>query len=59
MENSGSLILFMIVSFALAIVVIFKKDSLPERIRRPLALFSLFMVAASFIMMVVSFFQMN
>ena len=59
MDDTGTLVTFMLVSFALAAVLIFKKETIPERIRRPLAIFSLFMVSAAFIMLVVSFFQMG
>jgi DMSO/TMAO reductase YedYZ heme-binding membrane subunit len=53
------IVLFMIVSFALALVVILKKDALPASIRKPLALVSIFMVATSFIMLVISLYQMG
>ena len=47
-----------IVSFCFAAVVILKKDSIPDPARKPLALLSLVMVAASFVMLIFSFLRM-
>lgn len=49
--NNSSLWLMIILSFCLAAVVVLKKESIPERIRRPLAIISLLMVVASFVML--------
>lgn len=54
--NTESVVLMIIVSFSLALVLIMKKDSIPERLRRPLALLSIVMIAVSFALMVYSFF---
>lgn len=59
MSDTNTLVTFIIVSFALAAVLIFKKETIPDRLRRPLAIFTLFMVTAAFIMLVVSLFQMG
>lgn len=59
MEDTGTLMVFMIASFALAIIVIWKRETIPERLRRPLALASTFMVGASFTMLVISLFRMG
>lgn len=54
--NSESVVLMLIVSFSLALVLILKRESIPDRLRRPLALLSLVLVAVSFALMVYSFF---
>lgn len=59
MSDLGSIITFMIVSFALAIVIILKKDSLPDQVKKPLAMITLVMVISSFVMMLVYFFSMG
>ncbi|TVY06661.1 hypothetical protein [Paenibacillus cremeus] len=57
MDNSASIVTFMIISFALALILIMKKDSLPAGVKRPLAILALVMVAFSFVLMVYSFFS--
>lgn len=59
MEHFSSIITFMIVSFALAFVMILKRDTIPDKIRRPLAIAAIFMVCSSFIMLIVGLFQMG
>lgn len=59
MQSSGTLALFLIVSFCLAAVVILKRESIPPVLRRPIAIATLIMVAAAFIMLLVSFFTMG
>ncbi|MFS1511964.1 hypothetical protein VQL36_05945 [Chengkuizengella sp. SCS-71B] len=56
MENTESLVIFIIVSFALALVLILKKDSISQPLRKYLAIFALFMVICSFVLLVISFF---
>ncbi|MDP5274518.1 hypothetical protein [Chengkuizengella axinellae] len=56
MENTESLVIFMIVSFALALVLILKKDSISQPFRKYLAIFALFMVLCSFVLLIISFF---
>ncbi|WP_199622143.1 hypothetical protein [Paenibacillus alkalitolerans] len=56
MNVSGPLVLFVIVSFCLAGVVILRKEAIPQPLRKILAIFSLVMIAASFIMMTYSFY---
>ncbi|WP_240903858.1 hypothetical protein [Chengkuizengella sediminis] len=53
MENT---VIFIIVSFALALVLILKKDSISQPFRKYLAIFALFMVICSFVLLVISFF---
>ena len=54
--NQEIIVVFLIVSFSLGLVLIMKKDSLPDRLRRPLAVMAVAMVAISFALMVYSFF---
>jgi len=44
-----------IVSFSLALVLILKKETIPDRLRRPLALLAIALVVFSFALMVYSF----
>jgi hypothetical protein len=48
--------MFLIVSFALAGVVILRKDSIPQPMRKYLAIFSLIMIVSSFIMLTYTFY---
>lgn len=59
MDNVNSSLLYMLITFCLGALIIWRRESLPERIRRPLAIFSLLMVSVSFIMFVVSLYKMN
>jgi|GEM_PF-1674540 hypothetical protein len=54
----GTALTMMIVSLCLAAVVILKKESIPQALRRPLALFSLFIVCASFVMMMIALYRL-
>jgi uncharacterized membrane protein len=56
MRTSGALVTFLIVVFCLAAVLILKKESIPATLRRPMAITTLVMVVAAFIMLMVSFF---
>ena len=56
MKIASEIITFIIVAFAFAIIVIWKKESLPERARRPLALFALALVISAFVLMMIGFF---
>lgn len=57
--NSDFLLTFLLTSFALAGVVILKKDAIPPRVRRPLAILSLVMVVTSFVMLVMAFLRLG
>ncbi|TBL81275.1 hypothetical protein EYB31_04085 [Paenibacillus thalictri] len=59
MSNSASILTFIIVSFALALILIMKKDSLPSGVKRPLALLALVMIAFSFGLIMYSFFGLS
>lgn len=56
--NNTSLIIMLIASFALAVIVIIKREEIPERARRPLAIASLVLVVASFSLFIVSIYRM-
>lgn len=51
-----SVAVFLMVSFSFALVLIMKRDSLPDKLRRPLAMLALVMVALAFAFLVRSFF---
>lgn len=59
MDSSGALAVFIIVSFCLAAVVILKRETIPERLRRPIAIATLVMIVAAFVMLLVTFFTMG
>jgi tryptophan-rich sensory protein len=56
--NQGQLMLtFIILAFVFAAVIIWQKESLPERTRRPLALFAIGLVTCAFVLIMISFFM--
>ncbi len=55
MKDTGSIVTFVIVSFALALILIMKKDTLPMPMRRGLAILALVMVSLSFFLILYSF----
>ncbi|WP_248924858.1 hypothetical protein [Paenibacillus hamazuiensis] len=59
MNNGASILTFIIVSFALALILIMKKDSLPSSMKRPLALLALVMISFSFGLIIYSFFGLS
>lgn len=56
MEDIESLLLFMFVSFCLALVIVMKKESIPKQLRKILAIITLIMVGSSFLMFIVALF---
>ncbi len=54
--NTEALVIFIIVAFSFALIVIMKKESLPERLRKPMAIMAVVMVAAAFVLLLYSFF---
>lgn len=50
---------FAIVAFVLGGIIILNRERVPDRLRRPLAIASLFMVAAAFVMVVAMFLRMG
>lgn len=55
MNDIGSLSLFTILAFSLALVLILKKDTIPPQMRRMLALVAIVLVSSSFFMIVFTF----
>lgn len=51
-----TIVVFLIVAFSFALVLIMKRDALPDNMRRPLAAMAVVMVAAAFVFMICSFF---
>lgn len=50
------IVIFLIVAFSFALVVIMKQESIPGKLRRPLAVMGLFMVVLAFVLLLYSFF---
>lgn len=55
--TSERIVILLIVSFSFALILIMKRHSIPDKLRRPLAVFALFLVAVSFALMLYSFFM--
>ena len=56
MDSSSALAVFIIVSFCLAAVLILKRDTIPDKLRRPMAIATLIMIVGAFIMLLYTFF---
>jgi hypothetical protein len=54
-----TIIIFIIAAFSLGAILIMKRDSLPERMRRGLALIAIVLIAFAFFLIVYSFFSMG
>jgi len=57
--DGTSTIIFIIASFCLGAILIMKRDSLPEKARKPLALTAIALIAFSFFLIVYSFFKIG
>lgn len=55
MIETASIVMFMILSFSLALIVIMKRDTIPPQMRRMLALVSIVLVSFAFFLIVFSF----
>ncbi|TMV48493.1 hypothetical protein FE783_18460 [Paenibacillus mesophilus] len=54
MNDTGSIVLFTILAFSLALILIMKKDTIQPQMRRILALVTIVLVSCSFFMIVFS-----
>lgn len=54
--NPEIVVVYFIVAFSFALIMIMKKETLPDRLRKPLAIMAIFLVAVAFGLMVYSFF---
>ena len=54
--NSEIVLIYIIVAFSFALILIMKRDSLPERLKRPLAILASLLVAFAFFLIVYGFF---
>ncbi|WP_127585435.1 hypothetical protein [Paenibacillus koleovorans] len=54
MIDPGSILLFMIISFSLALILIMKRETIPPQLRRTLALIAIVMVSCSFFLLLYS-----
>jgi hypothetical protein len=59
MSHAATLITFWIVSFCTAGIVILRRNHFQPEFRRPLAILSLVMIAASFVMLVYELFRLG
>lgn len=55
MDNSTTVIIFIILAFSLGAVVVMKKDSIPPQMRRGISIIALVLVAFAFFLIVYSF----
>lgn len=54
MNVGMSYVIFIVAAFLLGFVIITKKDSIPDKLRRPLAIAALIMVVLAFILILYS-----
>lgn len=59
MSHSATLLTFWIVSFCMAGILILRKNHIQPEFRRPLAIFALVMILASFVMLVYELFRLG
>ncbi|MEB3100261.1 hypothetical protein [Ferviditalea candida] len=57
MKSSDTFVIFIIAAFSFALILILKKNSIPEKFRRPLAITALMMVVFAFFLIVYAFLQ--
>lgn len=57
MKSSDTFVIFIIAAFSFALILILKKNSIPEKLRRPLAIMALMMVVFAFFLIVYAFLQ--
>ncbi|MDF2721768.1 MAG: hypothetical protein K0Q59_1443 [Paenibacillus sp.] len=56
MNDTGSVVLFTILAFSLAVVLIMKRETIPPQLRRMLAIVAIVLVCSSFLLIVFSLF---
>ncbi|MCR8643876.1 hypothetical protein NV379_14565 [Paenibacillus sp. N1-5-1-14] len=59
MNQTENILIFIILSFVLAIILITKKDTIPPRIKRTLAIFAIAFMLLSFGLIVYSAFSLG
>ncbi len=59
MDHNTAIVVFIIASFCLGAVIIMKRESLPERVRKPLAITAILLIAFSFFLIVYAFTQIG
>lgn len=57
--DTTATIIFIIAAFALGAIVIMQRNTLPPKMKRGLALISIFLIAFAFFLIVYSFFRMG
>nr|WP_249435864.1 hypothetical protein [Paenibacillus sp. Marseille-Q4541] len=59
MGASSNILIFIVSAFLLGVVLIMKRDSVPQRLRRPLAIASILMISFAFFLIIYSMFTMG
>ena len=57
--DSTSTVVFIIAAFSLGAILIMKRDSLPPKIRRGMAIISILLIALAFFLIVYEFFMIG
>lgn len=59
MNEATSSLIFIILAFSLGAILVMKRDTLPPRLKRGLALSAIVMIAFAFFIIVYSFYRMG
>ncbi|MGN7455348.1 hypothetical protein ACTHPH_11110 [Paenibacillus pasadenensis] len=57
--DTTNAVIFIIASFCLAAIVLMNRSSLPDRVRKPLAISAIALVSIAFVLLVASLFRMG
>ncbi|MBG9736400.1 hypothetical protein [Paenibacillus alvei] len=59
MNFSSTNLIFILLAFSLGVILIWKRDTLPDKLQRPLAITALCMIVFAFFLIVYSFFALG
>ena len=59
MGNLGPTTLYIVVSFLFAWAILARKETLPDRLRRPLATLAIGLIATAFVLIVISLYNLS
>lgn len=59
MQDAGSFVIFLIASFVFAWIISFKRDTIPEKLRKPLAMIAIGLVTISFVLLLFALYSMG
>ncbi|SYX85223.1 hypothetical protein [Paenibacillus alvei] len=57
--NSSTNLIFILLAFSLGVILVWKRDTLPEKLRRPLAITALCLITFAFFLIVYSLFALG